>query len=87
MMMRLMKMIFFIFKEQNLIDTLNKILCIHRKIKSDRSKENERGAKFHPTPLSRRPTPPGGQAIAGLKKIMKMNNRQRPCSFLYSTKS
>ncbi|QEY52262.1 hypothetical protein [Legionella longbeachae] len=52
--------LFFIFKEQNLIDTLNKILCIHRKIKSDRSKENERGAKFHPTPLSRRPTPPGG---------------------------
>ncbi|KTC83537.1 hypothetical protein [Legionella cincinnatiensis] len=52
--------LFFIFKEQNLIDTLNKIICTHRKIESDRSNDNEKGAKFHPTPLPKRPRPPGG---------------------------
>ncbi|WP_115707795.1 hypothetical protein [Legionella sainthelensi] len=52
--------LFFIFKEQNLIDTLNKIICIHRKTKSDRTDDNEKGAKFHPSPLPKRPIPPGG---------------------------
>ncbi len=52
--------LFFLFKEQNLIDTLNKTIGIHRKKETTRFTGNEKGAKFHPTPMPRRPTPPGG---------------------------
>ncbi|PWY54305.1 hypothetical protein DGG96_17810 [Legionella qingyii] len=50
----------FLFKEQNLIDTLNRTITIHRKKETTRVTRNEKGAKFHPTPMPRRPTPPGG---------------------------
>ncbi|KTD09121.1 hypothetical protein Lgra_2356 [Legionella gratiana] len=52
--------LFFIFKDQNLIDTLNKIICTHRKTESSRMQRTEKGAKFHPTPLPTRPIPTGG---------------------------
>ncbi|WP_454784230.1 hypothetical protein [Legionella sp. WA2024007413] len=50
----------FLFKEQNLIDTLNRTITTHRKKETTRITGNEQGAKFHPTPMPRRPTPPGG---------------------------
>ncbi|WP_454781810.1 hypothetical protein [Legionella sp. WA2022007384] len=50
----------FLFKEQNLIDTLNKTIALHRIKATTRFSGNEKGAKFHPTPMPRRPTPPGG---------------------------
>lgn len=52
--------LFFLFKEQNLIDTLTRIINTHRGKEAMRTTKNEKGAKFHPTPMSRRPTPPGG---------------------------
>lgn len=60
-MMRLTIMIlFFLFKEQNLMDTLNRIICTHRKKESNRATRERKGATFHPTPMPSRPTPPGG---------------------------
>ncbi|AWN74964.1 hypothetical protein LEAN103870_15930 [Legionella anisa] len=52
--------LFFLFKEQNLIDTLTRIINTHREKEATRTTKNEKGAKFHPTPMSRRPIPPGG---------------------------
>ncbi|MCE0724441.1 MULTISPECIES: hypothetical protein [Legionella] len=52
--------LFFLFKGQNLIDTLTRIINTHREKEATRSTRNEKKATFHPTPMPRRPTPPGG---------------------------
>ncbi|VEB38802.1 hypothetical protein [Legionella cherrii] len=52
--------LFFLFKNQNLIDTSNRVINSHRKKEAIRFTENEQGAKFHPSPLPNRPKPPGG---------------------------
>ena len=52
--------LFFIFKGQHLIDTTNRIINTHRKKESSESKGNQKGARFRPTPIPSRPTPPGG---------------------------
>ena len=52
--------LFFIYKDRDLIDTLSKIICSHRNKESAGSKGNEKGAIFRPTPMPTRPTPPGG---------------------------
>lgn len=52
--------LFFLFKEGNMIDTLSRVVSTHRKNEAARFAKNEKGARFHPTPLPNRPTPPGG---------------------------
>ncbi|CAM2925563.1 Uncharacterised protein [Legionella steigerwaltii] len=52
--------LFFLFKNQSLIDTLNRVINSHRQKEAVRFTGNEKGATFHPTPLPNRPTPPGG---------------------------
>ncbi|KTD74136.1 hypothetical protein [Legionella tucsonensis] len=51
--------LFFLYKGQNLIDTLTRIINTHREKEAARISRNEKGAKFHPTPMPRRPVPPG----------------------------
>ncbi|HHF7372969.1 hypothetical protein [Legionella bozemanae] len=51
--------LFFLFKEHTLIDTLSRIINAHREKEATRIARNEKGAKFHPTPMPRRPIPPG----------------------------
>lgn len=52
--------LFFIFKGDLLIETLNKNIIDHRAQRAEGSGGNEKGSKFRPTPLTSRPTPPGG---------------------------
>jgi hypothetical protein len=60
--------LFFIFREQNLMDTLNKVILANRKKKSEGTRGNESGSTFQPTPLSRRPTPSGGPSDCWVEK-------------------
>jgi hypothetical protein len=54
--------LFFIYQNNNLIDTLNKIIIGHQKKKTEGSSSSgkEKGATFRPSPLPTRPVPPGG---------------------------
>lgn len=54
--------LFFIYQNNNLIDTLNKIIISHQNKKSEASGSGgkDKGATFRPTPLPTRPTPTGG---------------------------
>jgi len=54
--------LFFIHQNNNLIDTLNKIIIGHQNKKSEGSSSSgkEKGATFRPSPLPTRPTPTGG---------------------------
>lgn len=54
--------LFFIYQDNTLIDTLNKIIIGHRNKISEGSRGQEKGATFRPSPLSTRPIPPGGPA-------------------------
>ena len=51
---------FGIFKERVIIKTLNKTIIANQKIVSEGSKGKQSTATFNPTPMPRRPTPPGG---------------------------
>ncbi|WP_131794978.1 hypothetical protein [Fluoribacter gormanii] len=63
----------FLFKEQNLMDTLNRTITIHRKKETTRFAGNEKGTKFHPTPMPRRPTPPGGPSDCWIEEDEEHN--------------
>lgn len=63
--------LFFLFKNQNLIDTLNRVINSHRKKEAIRSTEHEKGAKFHPSPLPNRPKPPGGPSDCWIEEDEK----------------
>ena len=52
--------LFLIFKDRLLMDTLSKPLLANRKKATDGSSGSDKGSTFRPTPLSTRPTPPGG---------------------------
>lgn len=52
--------LFFIYKGRDLIDTSSRVIINHRAKESEGSSSNEKGAKFRPTPMPSRPTPPGG---------------------------
>ena len=52
--------LFFIYQDNTLIDTLNKITIGHRNKISEGSRGQGKGATFRPSPLSTRPIPPGG---------------------------
>lgn len=52
--------LFFIYKGRDLIDTSSRVIINHRAKESEESRGNEKGAKFRPTPMPSRPTPPGG---------------------------
>jgi hypothetical protein len=60
--------LFFIYQEQNLIDTLNKIISTHRNQDVIRTQNREKKATFHPTPLPTRPTLPGGPKDCWIEK-------------------
>ena len=60
--------LFFIFNDQQLIDTANRVIISHRKKKADGSNGTEKGAEFQPTPLQTRPTPPGGPRDCWVEK-------------------
>ena len=52
--------LFLVLKENLLMDTLSKHILANRKKETGGSSGNETGSTFRPTPLSSRPTPPGG---------------------------
>jgi hypothetical protein len=52
--------LYFIYKEGILIDTINKQIVATRSSLKEGSTGNTKGATFRPSPLSTRPTPPGG---------------------------
>ena len=59
--------LFFIYQDNSLIDTLNKIIIGHRNKKSEgSSRGKEKGATFRPTPLSIRLMPPGAPTSSSL---------------------
>ncbi|KTD40498.1 hypothetical protein [Legionella parisiensis] len=60
--------LFFLFKERTLIDTLSRIINTHREKEATRSIRNGQGAKFHPTPMPRRPIPPGVPSDCWIEK-------------------
>lgn len=52
--------LFFIFKGQVLIDTINKTIYANRKKESTGTRGNDKGSTYQISPLSTRPTPGGG---------------------------
>lgn len=60
--------LFLIFKDKNLLDTVNKTIIEHRNRESNRSSSNDDASKYTLSPLSTRPTPGGGPADYWVEK-------------------